>query len=161
MLSMCSMRGGFIFHNQGPLLKVHHCQHLTSVTKHDTGGSPPGAACNSTKQPHGKIAMRRISQKPSKLGKLQARAVHSSAPASPMASLKTERRQLTVMWQRNRRTWSGVWPHSRAWGCHVWPQEWNDGDGYETLTYTQNCRRHTKAYGVYSKTAHNAIFDLM
>ncbi len=30
-------------------LKVHHCQHLASMTKHDTGGSPPGAACDSTK----------------------------------------------------------------------------------------------------------------
>jgi hypothetical protein len=38
MRSMRSMRGGFIFHNRGPSLKVHHCQHLASVTKHDTGG---------------------------------------------------------------------------------------------------------------------------
>jgi hypothetical protein len=37
MRSMRSMRGGFIFHNRGPSLKVHHCQHLASVTKHDTG----------------------------------------------------------------------------------------------------------------------------
>jgi hypothetical protein len=29
-------------------------QHLTSMTKYDTGGSPPGAACDSTKPPHGK-----------------------------------------------------------------------------------------------------------
>jgi hypothetical protein len=32
--SMRSMRGGFIFRNRGPSLKVHHCQHLASVTKH-------------------------------------------------------------------------------------------------------------------------------
>jgi hypothetical protein len=38
MRSMRSMRGGFIFRNWGPSLKVHHCQHLASVTKHDTGG---------------------------------------------------------------------------------------------------------------------------
>ncbi len=37
MRSMRSMRGGFIFRNRGPSLKVHHCQHLASVTKHDTG----------------------------------------------------------------------------------------------------------------------------
>jgi hypothetical protein len=30
MRSMCSMRGGFIFRNRGPSLKVHHCQHLAS-----------------------------------------------------------------------------------------------------------------------------------
>ncbi len=54
MRSMRSMRGGFIFRNRGPSLKVHHCQHLASVTKHDTGGSPPGAACDSAKPPHGK-----------------------------------------------------------------------------------------------------------
>jgi hypothetical protein len=36
MRSMRSMRGGFIFRNRGPSLKVHHCQHLASVTKHDT-----------------------------------------------------------------------------------------------------------------------------
>jgi hypothetical protein len=49
MRSMRSMRGGFIFRNRGPSLKVHPCQHLASVTKHDTGGSPPGAACDSAK----------------------------------------------------------------------------------------------------------------
>ncbi len=54
MRSMRSMRGGFIFRNGGPSLKVHHCQRLASVTKHDTGGSPPGAACDSAKPPHGK-----------------------------------------------------------------------------------------------------------
>jgi hypothetical protein len=54
MHSMCSMHGGFIFRNWGPSLKVHHCQHLASMTKHDTGGSPPGVACDSTEQPHGK-----------------------------------------------------------------------------------------------------------
>ncbi len=32
MRSMRSMRGGFIFRNRGPSLKVHHCQHLASVT---------------------------------------------------------------------------------------------------------------------------------
>ncbi len=37
MRSMCSMRGGFIFHKRGPLLKVHHSQCLTSMTKHDSG----------------------------------------------------------------------------------------------------------------------------
>jgi hypothetical protein len=36
MRSMRSMRGEFIFRNRGPSLKVHHCQHLASVTKHDT-----------------------------------------------------------------------------------------------------------------------------
>ncbi len=54
MLSMRSMRGGFIFRSQGPSLKVHHSQYLASMTKHDTGGLPPGAACDSTKPPHGK-----------------------------------------------------------------------------------------------------------
>jgi hypothetical protein len=53
MCSMCSMRGGIIFHNRGPSLKVHHCQCLTRITKHDSGGSPPGAACDSAKPPHG------------------------------------------------------------------------------------------------------------
>jgi hypothetical protein len=52
-----SMRGGFIFRNQGPSLKVHHGQCVTSMTKHDSGGSPPRAACNSAKQPHGKTAV--------------------------------------------------------------------------------------------------------
>jgi hypothetical protein len=47
MCSMHSMHGGLIFRNLGPLLKVHHCQHLASMTKHDTSGSPPGAACDS------------------------------------------------------------------------------------------------------------------
>jgi hypothetical protein len=50
MRSMRSMRGGFIFRNRGPSLKVtvvHHGQYLTSMTKHDSGGSPPGAACDS------------------------------------------------------------------------------------------------------------------
>jgi hypothetical protein len=42
MRSMRSMRGGFIFRNRGPSLKVHHGQCLTSMTKHDSGGSPPG-----------------------------------------------------------------------------------------------------------------------
>jgi hypothetical protein len=45
MRSMRSMRGGFIFRSRGPSLKVHHGQCLTSVTKHDTGGSPLEAAC--------------------------------------------------------------------------------------------------------------------
>ncbi len=40
MCSMRSMCGGFIFCNRGPSLKVHHGQHLASMTKHDTGGSP-------------------------------------------------------------------------------------------------------------------------
>jgi hypothetical protein len=31
MRSMRSMRGGFIFRNRGPSLKVHHGQHLTSM----------------------------------------------------------------------------------------------------------------------------------
>ena len=44
---MRSMCGGFIFRNWGPLLKVHHSKCLTSMTKHDSGGSPPGAACDS------------------------------------------------------------------------------------------------------------------
>jgi hypothetical protein len=44
MRSMRSMRGGFIFRNRGPSLKVHHGQCLTSMTEHDSGGSPPGAA---------------------------------------------------------------------------------------------------------------------
>jgi hypothetical protein len=42
MRSMRSMRGGFIFRNRGPSLKVYHGQHLASMAKHDTGGSPPG-----------------------------------------------------------------------------------------------------------------------
>ncbi len=33
--SMRSIRGGFIFRNRGPSLKVHNCQCLTSMTKHD------------------------------------------------------------------------------------------------------------------------------
>jgi hypothetical protein len=37
----------------GPSLKVHHCQHLASMSKQDTGGSPPGAACDSAEPPHG------------------------------------------------------------------------------------------------------------
>ncbi len=36
-VSMRPMRGGFIFRNRGPSLKVHHGQHLASMTKHDTG----------------------------------------------------------------------------------------------------------------------------
>jgi hypothetical protein len=51
---MRSVRGGFIFRNRGPSLKVHHGQCLTSMTKHDSGGSPPGAACDSMKPPHDK-----------------------------------------------------------------------------------------------------------
>jgi hypothetical protein len=61
MRSMRSMRGGIIFRNRGPSLKVlnkptthrthrthiHHGQCLTRMTKHDSGGSPPGAACYS------------------------------------------------------------------------------------------------------------------
>jgi hypothetical protein len=54
MCSMRSMRGGIIFRNWGPLLKVHHGQCLTRMTKHDSGESPPRAACDSAKQPHGK-----------------------------------------------------------------------------------------------------------
>jgi hypothetical protein len=54
MRSMRSMRGGFIFRNRGPSLKVHHGQCLTSMTKHDSGGSPPGTACDSAKPPHDK-----------------------------------------------------------------------------------------------------------
>jgi hypothetical protein len=42
-----SMRGGFIFRSRMPSLKVHHGQCLTSMTKHDSGGSPPGTACDS------------------------------------------------------------------------------------------------------------------
>jgi hypothetical protein len=42
--SMRSMRGGFIFRSRGPWLKVHHSQCLTSMTKHDTGGSPQRVA---------------------------------------------------------------------------------------------------------------------
>ncbi len=49
------MRGGIIFRNWGPSLKVHHGQCLTRMTKHDSGGSPPGAACDSAKPPHGKM----------------------------------------------------------------------------------------------------------
>jgi hypothetical protein len=41
------MRGG----NQGPSLKVHCGQCLTSMTKQDSGGWPPGAACDSAKLP--------------------------------------------------------------------------------------------------------------
>ncbi len=52
--SMCSMCGGFIFHSLRPSLKVRHSQCLTSVTKHDSGGSPPGAACYSAKLSHDK-----------------------------------------------------------------------------------------------------------
>jgi hypothetical protein len=37
-----------------PSLKVHHSQCLTSMTKHDAGGSPPGAACDIMKPPHDK-----------------------------------------------------------------------------------------------------------
>ncbi len=47
MRSMRSMRGGFVFRNQGPSLKVHRGQCLTSMTKHDTGGWPPETACDS------------------------------------------------------------------------------------------------------------------
>jgi hypothetical protein len=54
MRSMRSMRGGIIFRNRGPSLKVHHGQCPTRMTKHDSGGSPPGAACDSAKPPHGK-----------------------------------------------------------------------------------------------------------
>jgi hypothetical protein len=36
MRSMRSMRGGFIFRNRGPSLKVHHGQHFASMTKHDS-----------------------------------------------------------------------------------------------------------------------------
>jgi len=50
---MRSMRGGFIFRSQGPWLKVHHGQCLTSVTKHDAGGSPPGANRNVATPLHG------------------------------------------------------------------------------------------------------------
>ena len=34
MCSMCSMRGGIIFLNRGPLLKVHHGQCPTSLIPH-------------------------------------------------------------------------------------------------------------------------------
>jgi hypothetical protein len=51
MRSMRSMRGGIIFRNRGPSLKVHHGQCPTRMTKHDSGGSPPGAACDSAKAP--------------------------------------------------------------------------------------------------------------
>jgi hypothetical protein len=54
MRSVCSMHGGFIFRNWGPILKVHHSQCLTSMTKHDSDGSPPGAAYVSAKPPHDK-----------------------------------------------------------------------------------------------------------
>jgi hypothetical protein len=54
MRSMRSMRGGIIFRNRGPSLKVHHGQCPTRIAKHDSGGSPPGAACDSAKPPHGK-----------------------------------------------------------------------------------------------------------
>ena len=40
LCSMRSMRVGFIFRSRGPSLKVHHGQCLTSMAKHDTGGSP-------------------------------------------------------------------------------------------------------------------------
>jgi hypothetical protein len=43
MRSMHSIRGGFVFRNWGPSRNVHHGQCLTSMTKHDSGGSPPGA----------------------------------------------------------------------------------------------------------------------
>jgi hypothetical protein len=55
MHCMRSVRGCFIFHSQGPSLKVHHGQCLRSVTKHDSGGSPPGAACDGEKPPHDKM----------------------------------------------------------------------------------------------------------
>jgi hypothetical protein len=42
--SMRSIRGGFILRNRGPSPKVPHGQCLTSMTKHDSGGSPPGDA---------------------------------------------------------------------------------------------------------------------
>ncbi len=54
MRSMRSMRGGIIFRNRGPSLKVHHGQCPTRMTKHDSGRSPPGATCDSAKPPHGK-----------------------------------------------------------------------------------------------------------
>jgi hypothetical protein len=54
MRFMRSMRGGFVFRNRRPSLKAHHGQCLTSMTKHDSGGSPPGDACDSKKPPHGK-----------------------------------------------------------------------------------------------------------
>jgi hypothetical protein len=54
MRSMRSMRGGIIFRNRGPSLKVHHGQCLASMTKHDTDVSPPGAECESAKLSHDK-----------------------------------------------------------------------------------------------------------
>ncbi len=54
------MRGGFIFRNRGPTIgpslkvTVYHGNWLKSVTKHGSGGSPPGAACDSAKPPHDK-----------------------------------------------------------------------------------------------------------
>ena len=39
---MRSMRREFGFRDRGPLLKVHRGQCLTSMTKHDSSGSPPG-----------------------------------------------------------------------------------------------------------------------
>jgi hypothetical protein len=45
MRSMRSMRGGFIFRNRGPSLKVHHCQHLVSVTKHDVNQNAATSQC--------------------------------------------------------------------------------------------------------------------
>ncbi len=51
---MCSMCAGFIFCSWGSLLKVHHGQCLTGMTKHYTGGLPPGSACDRAKPPHGK-----------------------------------------------------------------------------------------------------------
>jgi hypothetical protein len=44
MRSMRSMRGGIIFRNRGPSLKVHHGQCLTRMTKYDTLRKGPGAS---------------------------------------------------------------------------------------------------------------------
>ncbi len=53
MRSMRSVRGGFIF--RSPEDTSRPVSLRTSMTKHDAGGSPPGAACDSAKPPHDKM----------------------------------------------------------------------------------------------------------
>jgi hypothetical protein len=52
--SMRSMLGGVNFRNQGPSLKIHRGHCLTSMTKHDSGGSPPEATFDSAEVLHNK-----------------------------------------------------------------------------------------------------------
>ncbi len=53
MRSMRSMRGGFIFRNRGPSLKVHHCQCLTSMLQTVTMMTTNKQAMDQTILPNG------------------------------------------------------------------------------------------------------------